>query len=69
MKKYGFHIVAIWESGLNEKTEFVYLFEWKDENTMKKAWQGFMADQECKEIKAQAAKLHDDFVNNIEDRT
>lgn len=69
MKKYGFNIVSIWESEFEGKTEFVYLLEWKDENTMKTAWQGFMADKEWKEIKAQTAKLHGDFVNNIEDRT
>ncbi|MCS4302838.1 NIPSNAP family protein [Chryseobacterium sp. BIGb0232] len=69
MKKYGFNIVSIWESESEEKTEFVYLLEWKDENTMKIAWQGFMADKEWKEIKVQTAKLHGDFVNNIEDRT
>ncbi|WP_228438493.1 NIPSNAP family protein [Chryseobacterium pennae] len=69
MKKYGFNIVSIWESESEEKKEFVYLLEWKDENTMEIAWQGFMADKEWKEIKVQTAKLHGDFVNNIEDRT
>jgi heme-degrading monooxygenase HmoA len=69
MKKYGFNIVSIWESEYEGKTEFVYLLEWKDENTMKNAWQGFMADKEWKEIKVQTAKLHGDFVNSIEDRT
>lgn len=69
MKKYGFTIVSIWESEYEGKTEFVYLLEWKDENIMKMAWQGFMADKEWKEIKVQTAKLHGDFVNNIEDRT
>ena len=61
MRKYGFPIVAIWESELNGKTEFVYLLEWKDESSMKAAWDGFMADKEWKEIKAQTAKLHGDF--------
>lgn len=69
MKKYGFNIVSIWESEYEGETEFVYLLEWKDENTMKNAWQGFMADKEWKEIKVQTAKLHGDFVNSIEDRT
>ncbi|RXM53076.1 MULTISPECIES: NIPSNAP family protein [unclassified Chryseobacterium] len=68
MKKYGFNIVSIWESEYEGKTEFVYLLEWKDENTMKMAWQGFMADKEWKDIKAETAKLHGNFVNNIEDR-
>lgn len=69
MKKYGFNIGSIWESALEGKTEFVYLLELKDESTMKMALQGFMIDQEWKEIKVQVAKLHGDFVNNIEDRT
>jgi heme-degrading monooxygenase HmoA len=69
MKKYGFTIVSIWESEYKEKTEFVYLLEWKNEVSMKKAWEGFMSDQEWKDIKAQTAKLHGNFVNNIEDRT
>ncbi|WP_165601962.1 hypothetical protein [Chryseobacterium contaminans] len=33
------------------------------------AGQGFMEDKEWKDIKAQTAKLHGDFVNHIEDRT
>jgi len=69
MKKYGFTIVAIWESEFREKTEFVYLLEWKDEDTMKTAWEGFMADKEWKEIKARTAKQYGNFVNEIEDRT
>ncbi|MFS4428499.1 NIPSNAP family protein [Chryseobacterium sp. S90] len=69
MKKYGFTIVSIWESEFREKTEFVYLLEWKNEETMKTAWDGFMADKEWKEIKARTAKQYGDFVNEIEDRT
>lgn len=68
MKRHQFNIVAIWEAEFNEKTEFVYLMEWKDENAMKAAWDGFMADQEWKDIKAKTAKLHGNFVNEIEDR-
>ncbi|MBB6329906.1 heme-degrading monooxygenase HmoA [Chryseobacterium sediminis] len=69
MKKYGFTIVAIWESEFREKTEFVYLLEWKNEDAMKTAWEGFMADKEWKEIKAKTAKQYGNFVNDIEDRT
>ncbi|KAA2222792.1 NIPSNAP family protein [Chryseobacterium sediminis] len=69
MKKYGFTIVAIWESEFREKTEFVYLLEWKNEDAMKTAWEGFMADKEWKEIKARTAKQYGNFVNDIEDRT
>lgn len=51
-----------------EKTELIYLPEWKDEDTMKAAWDKFMTDKEWKEIKAETSKLHGSFVNNIEDK-
>lgn len=69
MKKYGFQIVSMWESKYNEKTEFVYLIEWKDKQTMDKAWKGFMADQEWKDIKKVTSDAHGVFVDSIEDRT
>ncbi len=37
MKKYGFTIVPIWESEFEGKTEFIYWFEWKNEEAMKMA--------------------------------
>ena len=69
MKKNGFKIVAMWESNFDNKLEFVYLLEWPDEATMKGAWSNFMADQEWKDIKAETAKAHGTYVNNIQDRT
>jgi heme-degrading monooxygenase HmoA len=69
MKKYGFTIVAMWESECNNKLEFIYLLEWKDENAMKTSWNNFMADQEWKDIKAQTSKMYGTFVDRIEDRT
>jgi len=69
MKKYGFQIVAIWESEFEGKLEFVYLLEWKDEPTMKSSWSNFMNDQEWKDIKAKTAKAHGTFVDKIEERT
>jgi hypothetical protein len=69
MKKYGFTIVATWESEYKEKIDFVYLLEWKNEDSMKMAWNNFMADQEWKDIKAQTSKTYGTFVDNIEDRT
>lgn len=68
MKKYGFTIVAIWESEFREKTEFVYLLEWKNEEAMKTGWEVFMGDKEWKDIKARTAKQYGNFVNDIEDR-
>ncbi|MBS1731310.1 MAG: NIPSNAP family protein [Bacteroidetes bacterium] len=69
MKKYGFQIIAIWESNYNNKLEFVYLLEWPNQDSMTIAWNKFMTDQEWKDIKALTSKEYGTFVNNIEDRT
>ena len=69
MKKYGFTIVGIWESEYKERIEFIYLLEWKNEDSMKAAWNNFMTDKEWKDIKAQTSKMYGNFVDNIEDRT
>ena len=34
MAKYDFKIVAIWETRRGDRTEFVYLLEWPDKETM-----------------------------------
>src|SRR5260370_74963 len=49
--RYGFQIVAMWETKFGERTEFVYLLEWPDEATKTAAWSDFMADPEWSEIK------------------
>lgn len=69
MKKYGFNIVAMWESDYKEKVEFVYLLEWANEDSMKIAWSNFLEDQEWKDIKSVTGKEHGKFVSSIEDRT
>jgi hypothetical protein len=69
MERYDFRIVAMWESRTDERIEFVYLLEWPDEQTMKDRWAAFMADQEWSDIKAQTARIHGQFVGDIEDRT
>ena len=51
MTKYDFNIVAMWEAKNGARTEFVYLLEWPDEETMKDRWAKFMADQEWSDIK------------------
>src|SRR4030095_4580556 len=38
MAKYNFKIVATWESKKDNRTEFVYLLEWPDEETMTDRW-------------------------------
>lgn len=68
MTKYGFNIVATWESRHNNRTEFVYLLEWSDKETMKERWAAFMADQEWAEIKKVTAEAHGMLVGDIEER-
>ena len=69
MKKYDFHIVAMWEAKNGARTEFVYLLEWPDEATMKDRWAKFMADQEWKDIKKETAAKYGNLVGEIQDRT
>jgi hypothetical protein len=68
MQTYGFHIIAMWETQSDGRTEFVYLLRWPDEPTMRSAWARFMADEEWKEIKRVTGAQHGDLVGAIEDR-
>lgn len=69
MTRYGFKIVATWESRHDNRTELVYLLEWTDTETMKERWAAFMADQEWAKIKKVTAEAHGTLVGDIEDRT
>ncbi|HLZ04624.1 MAG TPA: NIPSNAP family protein [Bradyrhizobium sp.] len=66
--RYGFKIVAMWETKLGERTEFVYLLEWPDEATKTRQWAAFMADAEWTEIKRVTHAEHGLMVGEIEDR-
>jgi hypothetical protein len=44
MAKYDFKIVATWESKKGNRTEFVYLLEWPDRETMADRWEKFLRD-------------------------
>jgi len=68
MKRYGFHILAMWRSHSADRTEFVYLLKWKSRKEMEASWAKFMADKEWIEIKKKSSAIHGIFVNNIEDR-
>ncbi len=68
MRKYGFNILAIWETKTEIRTEFVYLLEWEDEESMRSAWDKFRADEEWKEIKLITSAQHGDLVGEIQDR-
>ena len=68
MRRYGFHIVTMWEAKTDRRTEFVYLLEWPDEKTKKNAWAAFMQDREWAEIKRAASAQTGALVGDIEDR-
>jgi len=69
MKSYGFDIIATWKSKTSDRTEFVYLLAWLDEQTMLRAWGQFRASEEWKEIKKLTKTRHGDLVGVIEERT
>jgi heme-degrading monooxygenase HmoA len=69
MRRYGFQILAMWETKFSERTEFVYLLQWPDEQTKTTAWSDFMQDKEWAEIKRVTSAEHGLLVGKIEDRT
>ena len=66
--KYGFRIVAMWETKSDDRTEFAYLLEWPDEAAKTSAWAAFMADAEWSEIKRVTHAEHGLMVGQIADR-
>jgi hypothetical protein len=66
--RYGFRIVAMWETKFGDRTEFAYLLEWPDEATKTSAWAAFMADTEWSDIKRVTGAEHGPMVGDIEDR-
>ena len=69
MKRYGFDIMAMWETRHDDRAQFVYLLQWPDEATMRQRWDAFMADEEWARIKRETGAVHGQFVGEIEDRT
>jgi hypothetical protein len=67
MRRYGFDIVAMWESSLPQGPRFVYLLNWADVPAKEAAWRAFLADEEWKEIKRVTAAEHGDLVGEIQD--
>lgn len=62
MKSHGFVIVAMWFSKFEDKTEFVYILKWQNEETMRKQWEAFMADAEWEEIKRKSRDEYGEMV-------
>ena len=69
MAKYDFKIVATWESKKDNRTEFVYLLEWPDKETMTDRWEKFLRDPEWIKIKKETGELYGPVVGEIQDRT
>src|SRR5438128_2653480 len=69
MARYDFKIVATWESKKDNRTEFVYLLEWPDRETMADRWEKFMRDQEWIKIKKETGEMYGPLVGEIQDRT
>ena len=69
MAKYDFKIVATWESKKDNRTEFVYLLEWADKETMADRWQKFLRDPEWIKIKKETGEINGPLVGEIHDRT
>ena len=69
MAKYDFKIVATWESKKDNRTEFVYLLEWPDKETMADRWEKFLRDEEWINIKKETGDMYGPLVGEIQDRT
>ena len=69
MEKYDFNIVATWESKKDNRTEFVYLLEWPDKETMTDRWEKFLHDAEWIKIKKETGEINGPLVGEIQDRT
>jgi NIPSNAP len=69
MAKYDFKIVATWESEKDNRTEFVYLLEWPDKETMSDRWKKFLQDQEWIKIKKETGEVNGPLVGEVQDRT
>jgi hypothetical protein len=69
MAKYDFKIVATWESKKDNRTEFVYLLEWPDQETMTDRWKKFLHDQEWIKMKKETGEIYGSLVGEIQDRT
>jgi len=68
MAKYDFKILAMWETRHQGRTEFVYLLQWPDRQTLTDRWAKFMADPEWADIKKRTGAIHGRLVGEIQDR-
>jgi hypothetical protein len=69
MRRYGFTMLATWETRAGDRTEFAYLLQWPDEETMRAAWQAYLADPDWIEVKRVTGAAHGVLVGEIVERT
>ena len=69
MRGYGFDVVAFWESPGTERTEFVDLLQWPNEETMRSSREAFLTDEEWREIKRVTGAQHGDLVGEVSEKT
>jgi hypothetical protein len=53
----------------DNRTEFVYLLEWLDKETMADRWEKFLRDQEWVKIKKETSEMYGTLVGEIQDCT
>src|SRR5215217_402153 len=66
MARYDFKVVATWEAKKDNRTEFVYLLEWPDEETMNDRWEKFLRDPEWIKIKKETGEINGPLVGEIQ---
>ena len=54
-ERHGFTFVTGWERRRDDGPEFAYVLQWADENTMRRCWAAFMADEEWADVKRRSA--------------
>src|SRR5260370_35118995 len=65
--RYGFRIVAMWETKFGDRTEFAYLLEWSDEATKTAAWAASTAESEWSATKRVTPPEHGWMVGRVDD--
>lgn len=68
MQRHGFDFGGSWESRPPERTEFLYILRWPDQETMQAAWEAFMTDEELQTIKTETNAEHGSMVGSIQDQ-
>lgn len=68
MKRYGFEIIALWESTSVVDFEFIYILRWPDVATMDRQWAAFLADEEWIAIKKQTVAKTGEPVQKVTGR-